>query len=307
MKVSIIIPSFNQGEFLEQTLESVFAQDAVEREVLVFDGGSTDRTIEVLRRHDARLDYWESRPDRGQTHAINKGLARMSGDVWMYLNSDDLLAPGALAAVSRAFLDPSVMWVGGLCETFDESGIIGAVQPGPATRMKDYLAPWNRPSRYIFPFSGACYMRREVIERIGMFDESYQYSMDDEYYCRSVFAGGAIRQTIVPKMLARWRWHPESKTMNRGIAYAFRAEEIRIAQTYGYALSSEERAELDAEIRVQLKWLAVREAMWLLGEGRREDAVSLMLRAVGASPSLILFRPWLGAMRRALLGFHTFI
>jgi glycosyltransferase involved in cell wall biosynthesis len=306
MKISIIIPSFNQATFLQEALESIFVQNGVEREVLVFDGGSTDQTLEVLRRHNTRLAYWESRPDGGQTQAINKGLARMSGDVWMYLNSDDLLVPGALATVSRAFLDPSVMWVAGLCETFDESGTIGAVQPGAATRMKDYLAPWNRPSRYIFPFSGACYMRREVIDRIGILDESYQYSMDIEYYCRSVFAGVNIRQTIIPEVLAQWRWHPESKTMNRGIAYAFRAEEVRMAQTYGYLLSAEERAELDGEIRFQLKCLPAREAMWLLSEGRREDAVSLMLRAVGASPSLILFRPWLGAMRRAILGSHTF-
>jgi glycosyltransferase involved in cell wall biosynthesis len=307
MKFSIIIPSRNQGPFLEETLASIFVQDGVEFEVLVFDSGSTDQTVDVLRRHDKRLAYWESQPDRGQTHAINKGLTRMSGDVWMYLNSDDLLAPGALAAVSRAFLDPSVMWVAGFCEVFDDSGITGAVQPGPATRMKDYLAPWNRPSQYVFPFSGACYMRREAIERIGIFDENYQYSMDVEYYCRSVFAGCTIRQTIIPEVLARWRWQSESKTMSRGIAYAFRAEEVRIAQRYGYLLSSEERTELDAEIRFQLKCLPVREAMWLLSEGRREDAVSLMLRAVRASPSLILFRPWLGAMRRALLGFHTLI
>src|SRR5215470_6900015 len=188
MKISIIIPSFNQGAFLGETLESVFCQRGeVEREVLVFDGGSTDHTIDVLRRYDSRLNYWESRSDRGQAHAINKGLARMSGDVWMYLNSDDLLVPGALAAVSRVFEDPSIMWVGGSCENFDESGINGGVQPQVATRMKDYLAPWNRPSQYVFPFSGACYFRREIADRIGAFDESYSYSMDIEYYCRAVF------------------------------------------------------------------------------------------------------------------------
>ena len=146
LKISIIIPSFNQGPFLEETLETIFAQENVDREILVFDGGSTDQTVEVLRRHDARLAYWESTPDRGQTHAINKGLARMSGDVWMYLNSDDLLVLGALSTVERIFADPSVMWVGGSCENFDSSGLIGGIRVGPAVRMKDYLTPWESTS-----------------------------------------------------------------------------------------------------------------------------------------------------------------
>ena len=96
MKISIIIPSFNQGPFLEDTLRSVFAQEYdAAFEALVLDGGSTDGTLGILQRYAGCLNYVESVADRGQTHAINKGLARMTGDVWMYLNSDDLLAPGS--------------------------------------------------------------------------------------------------------------------------------------------------------------------------------------------------------------------
>jgi glycosyltransferase involved in cell wall biosynthesis len=301
MKISIIIPSFNQGAFLEETLESIFVQGEVEREVLVFDGGSTDQTVKMLRRHDTRLTYWESRPDRGQTHAINKGLARMSGDVWMYLNSDDLLAPGALARVSRIFADPSINWVSGACETFDSTGIVGGVRPGPAAAMKDYLTPWNRPLRYIFPFSGACYLRRKVFEQIGFFDETYNYSMDMEYYCRAIFEGG-FRQTIVNEILAKYRLHGDSKTMSRGVAYGFRSDEVRIAQRYEQYLSAAERTELDSEIRVQLRCLPIRESMWLLSQGRRKDALSLLLHAAHMSPSLLAFRPWLGALRRVWTG-----
>jgi glycosyltransferase involved in cell wall biosynthesis len=301
MKISIIIPSFNQGRFLEQTLASIFVQGGVECEVLVFDGGSADRTVEVLRRHDTQLAYWESKPDRGQTHAINKGLARMSGDVWMYLNSDDLLAPGALGTISRVFADPSVVWVSGRCETFDESGGVGGVQAGPAVRMKDYLAPWNRPFQYVFPFSGACYLRRKLFEQIGFFDETYHFSMDMEYYCRAIFEGG-FHQTFVNDLLARWRLHRDSKTLSRGISYAFRSDEVRIAQRYERYLSREERVELNSEIQLQLRSLPIREAMWLLGQGRRKDALSLMLHAACASPGLLAFRPWLGALRRICTG-----
>jgi glycosyltransferase involved in cell wall biosynthesis len=301
VKISIIIPSFNQGAFLEETLESIFAQGEAETEVLVFDGGSTDRTLKVLQQNDARLSYWESEPDRGQTHAINKGLARMSGDVWMYLNSDDLLVPGALARVINIFADPSVKWVSGSCETFDSTGIVGDVRPGPAGSMKDYLAPWNRASRYVFPFSGACYLRREVFERLGFFDESYCYSMDIEYYCRSIFEG-AFRQTTVSEVLGKYRLHSDSKTVGRGVAYGFRLDEVRIAQRYQRYLSAAERAELNSEIRVQLRWLPIRESTWLLSQGRRKDALWLLLDAAHMSPSLLAFRPWLGALRRVWTG-----
>ena len=297
MKISIIIPSFNQGPFLEETLESIFAQENVDREILVFDGGSTDQTVEVLRRHDARLAYWESTPDRGQTHAINKGLARMSGDVWMYLNSDDLLVPGALSAVKRIFADPSIMWIGGSCENFDASGSIGGIRVGPAERMKDYLAPWNRPTPYVFPFSGSCYMRREVFEQIGYFEETYSYSMDMEFYSRAIFEGH-FQPTITDEVLAKWRWHPESKTMSRGIAYAFRSDEVRIAQRYARYLSVAERDELNSEVGLQLKWLPVRESMWLLDQRRRKEALSVIMGAARKAPALLMFRPWLGALRR---------
>jgi glycosyltransferase involved in cell wall biosynthesis len=302
MKISIIIPSFNQGVFLQEALQSIFAQQGgVERQVLVFDGESTDETLEVLRRHDRDLDYWESTADRGQAHAINKGLARMNGDVWMYLNSDDLLASGALATVSRIFLDPSVMWVSGSCKIFDKTGIVGSVQPSPAVRMKDYLASWGRAAQYVFPFSGACYLRREVFERLGLFDESYSYAMDMEYYCRAIFEGG-FRQTTTNEVLAKWRWHPNSKTMGRGIAYAFRSDEIRVAQRYGCYLQPDERVELNFELGEQSRYLAIRESMWLLDQGRRRDALRVILQAARRWPTLLVSRPWLGALRRVWTG-----
>ena len=106
-------------------------------------------------------------------------------------------------------------------------------------------------------------MRREVFEKIGYFEETYSYSMDIEFYCRAIFEG-KFQPTITDEVLAKWRWHPESKTMSRGIAYAFRSDEVRIAQRYARYLSAAEQDELNSEIGLQLKWLPVRESMWLL-------------------------------------------
>jgi hypothetical protein len=140
-------------------------------------------------------------------------------------------------------------------------------------------------------------MRRDVVEKIGYFDETYGYSMDIEFYCRAIFKGH-FQPTITDQVLAKWRWHPESKTMSRGIAYAFRSDEIRIAQRYARYLSSAEQDELNSEIGLQLKWLPVRESMWLLGQQRREEALSVIIGAARRAPALLMFRPWLGALRR---------
>ena len=109
---------------------------------------------------------------------------------------------------------------------------------------------------------------------------------------------------MVPDILALWRWHDKNKTMSRGIAYGFRSEEVRIAELYAHFLPIQEEAELRAELELQQKWTIVREAMWLLGEGRRKEALSLMFRGARTTHSLLAFRPWLGALRRALLAFN---
>ena len=93
--------------------------------------------------------------------------------------------------------------------------------------------------------------------------------------------------------------------MREGIAYAFRAEEVRIAQQYARFLPTDQQAELEDEIRIQLRSLPVRKSMWLLSEGRRQEALALIFRAAQTSSSLLVYRPWLGALRRALLGFKV--
>ena len=298
MKISVIIPSFNQGRYLPETLDSVLSQSGAQVEVLVFDGGSTDNTLEVLKKFQKHLAHWESSPDRGQTHAINKGLALMTGDVWLYTNSDDLVSAGSIKTVTEHFRNPDIMWISGGADIFDEHGSRGALIPVPTGDPLDYLSPWTR-QKIVFPFSGSSYFRSEVPKRIGLMDESYHYSMDIEFYCRAIFKGGFV-QTIIPDTLARWRWDSESKTMGRGMAYGFREEEIRIAQEYARFLEKQQKFELDRHIEEQLLALGPRRAMWFLLQGERWKAFRELGRGVACMPRSLAFRPWLGALRRVL-------
>ena len=294
MKISIVIPTYNQAGYLEETLRSVLDQKYPELELIVCDGASTDGTRDVLDRYSPQLAWWCSEKDRGQTDAINKGLRRITGEVWSYLNSDDLLATGSLARVAQAFADPDVVWVGGVSTMFDEKGERGRIEPVPPQRMRDYLTPWNRPMKYLFPCSNVCFLRRSLLNAHGTFDEALHYGMDMEYYTRLAFAGCTLIR--IPEVLGHWRWHEQSKTMTDGVAYRFLQDEVRIAEHFIDRLPEDERREVAAELVQMRKHLAVRRAM----HSGKDGKFGRLVREATANPALVAFRPWLGAVRETL-------
>ena len=298
-KISVIVPSLNQGGFIESTLRSVIDQKYPKIELIVMDGGSKDRTCEVLARLAPHLAFWESAEDRGQSHAINKGLARATGDVWCYLNSDDLLAPGSLARIGELFRDPAVDWAGGITVIFDEQSERGTVTPQEPKSQKEILTPWSRSVEHVFPCSNVCFMRRSVYDRLGGFDESYGYSMDMEYYTRAHFAGYRLHR--IPEVLGRWRWHPASKTVTDGSAYRFLEEELRIAAAFADRLAPAERNELGREIVRHRKSYLVRRALHSPTKNSRLARLRRLISEAIFHPSLVCFRPWLSAVKRQVL------
>jgi glycosyltransferase involved in cell wall biosynthesis len=207
--ISIVTPSFNQAEFLEQTIESVLSQNYPSLEYVVQDGGSDDGSRQILERYSSRLHHWESALDdghpRGQAANVNRGFARTSGEIMAYLNSDDLLLPGALHYVARYLQShPEVDAVYGHRVLIDEAGMEIGRQVIP--RHSDRVLVWADfiPQETLF-------WRRAVWERAGgAMDESFRYALDWDLLVRLREAGA--RMVRLPRFLGAFRVHGAQKT-----------------------------------------------------------------------------------------------
>jgi glycosyltransferase involved in cell wall biosynthesis len=205
MKISVVTPSFNQGAYLEATLRSLLDQNYPDLEMIVIDGGSTDESLEIIRRYAPALSYWESEKDRGQSHALNKGFAHLHGDIWSWLNSDDLLEPGVLQRVADEFandLEAGVVY--GDCVYVGEDGetVIEKFRGEPYSRLR-HLA-------HRFIAQPSCFFRTSMVPpRVR---EDLHYCMDYDLWLRLAERGVKFR--YLPEVFSRYRLHEQSKSVS---------------------------------------------------------------------------------------------
>ena len=206
--VTIVTPSYNQGPFIEATIESVLSQDYPEVEYLVIDGGSTDETVDVLRRYDGQL-AWDSEPDRGQSHAINKGWARASGEILHWINSDDLLLPGAVSKAVAALTErPDAVAVYGAGRVIEADGTDAGMWSKPPPDLR-YLMEVN--DSILQP---SCFARADVIRAVGGVREELHWINDWDLLIRLFRAGPVV---ALDDELAAWRRYPMTKTQSGGL------------------------------------------------------------------------------------------
>jgi len=209
-KISVVTPSYNQAQFLEQTVQSVLSQDYPHVEYTVMDGGSTDGSLDILRQYSDQITYWKSEQDEGQSDAIAQGFDRSTGEIMGWLNSDDLLLPGALTAVASFFRDnPGVEAVSGGAYSIDAEG--NPLQRHFGNYTLGVAATYGRLRYYHMDgvFQPSTFWRRAAYDAVGGLDPALKFILD-----RDLFLRLAQRQPFgrLPQMLACFRIHEDCKS-----------------------------------------------------------------------------------------------
>jgi len=208
-RVSIVTPSYNQGKFIEETIRSVLLQGYPDLEYIIMDGGSTDNSVKVIRKYEAWISYWLSEPDRGQSHAINKGFKLASGSIIAWLNSDDVYKLDIFSKLIPHMKGSD--WIIGELEASDENGnfynykIPHFYTDKKSRCLKNKLqrSSVNQPANF---------WSNHFIEKVGLLNENLHYNFDAEWFLRAHALG--IQPKIVSICIVRYRYHTDSKTVS---------------------------------------------------------------------------------------------
>jgi glycosyltransferase involved in cell wall biosynthesis len=297
-RITVVTPSFNQGRYIEETILSVRNQRYPNLEHIVMDGGSTDGTRDILHAYRDGFAHWQSEPDGGQSDAINSGFARSTGEILTWLNSDDQLAPGALAAVALAFVQSGADLVAGECHIYRDGKLVDqhltscADGPLPLEDLLDISGRWLEGQFFYQP---EVMFTRAIWERAGAHVRTDLYhSMDYDLWLRMAHAGARLH--VIGRPVARFRFHEQQKTAT-DVVGGFRAELPRardafIARTAGDNGTVEARTPRAAPLRSRLRVALFNDLGFAYGAGiahrRLAEALASAgheVRAVAASTS----------------------
>lgn len=237
MRISVVTPSFNQAQFIRRTIDSILGQTGdFELDYRVIDGGSTDGTIEILESYGDRL-RWKSERDNGQVDAINKGLRETTGDVVGWVNSDDILLPGALARVAAALeAHPEREWVHGYCKIIDRDDreVRRWVSAYKAFRARHHTLENFLTENYVSQMTA--FWRRSVHDEIGYVDPTIRFAFDYDLFVRLASRGEPV---YLPEPIACFRWYTSSKS---GEGYVLQMAETQRIGTQHHEATSWTRA-----------------------------------------------------------------
>jgi len=210
-KITIITPSYNQGEFLEECILSVLNQEYTHLEYIIIDGGSTDNTLEIIQKYENHLSYWVSEPDKGQSDAINKGLRIASGEIINWLNADDFYPENTLYMVANLFRETQALCVCGLCQVFENPSLSKYITQGTDIYIGNLAKTigWARTDQ------PATFYHQSAIKKMGLLDTELHYLMDRDWWIKYLVHFGLEKVIKVPHTFANFRLHPQSKTVSQ--------------------------------------------------------------------------------------------
>lgn len=204
--ITVITPSYNQGNYIEETIKSVVSQGYQNLEYLIFDGGSTDQTISIVRKYAKKYPQikWVSQADAGQVDAINRGLKQAKGEIIAYLNSDDYYLPDTLHKVADSYQKSRWLWLVGNCQVTGQNlaWSFKLKQLWPIERSRGFLGVFNTVNQ------PAVFLTKKLINKVGLFDQQYHYAFDYDYWLRSILLSLPYR---LKTDLSVFRIHSESK------------------------------------------------------------------------------------------------
>ena len=286
-RISIVTPSFNQGQFIEETIRSVLLQGYPDLEYVIFDAASTDDSVGIIKKYEPWLTYWESEKDRGQAHAINKGLTKSTGEIFNWINSDDMLVDGALGIIARCFGSADAV-AGGVSLSDGEKAFelynSGLDVPALMRRQCVFMQP-------------GVWLRRPNMQRLGLFFEKMHYCFDKYYIIKyfeqfpNIVYDGSI--------FVKFRLHKDSKTVAH--AKRFDEEHDLMVRFLRFELVNEANRRVAQRLSDKIFWYRQLSRAIRASDGRL-TRISFIIWVAARRPRQRMRRPLFGAIRRILLG-----
>lgn len=206
-KISIVTPSFNQGQYIEETILSVINQNYPNLEYIIIDGGSTDNSVDIIKKYEKHLTYWVSEKDSGQSEAINKGILKATGEIFNWLNSDDYYNPGILETVAASFLQNNSDVVCGKCTVFGQNLSYESTQ-------STWFDVENNIAINPIINQPATFFKMSIIKELGLLNKQLHFCMDLEWWLKYLFKYGANKISKIEDVLVNFREHGNSKTVS---------------------------------------------------------------------------------------------